>query len=449
MKKLPSADDAEKAVIGTVIAAPNRAAALLNNLKASDFLSPVYAEIYTAIHSLTQRNKRTDRVAIQAELSKTGNQIALSQLSELEALADRAGWSQLCEHVAEAARLRQIVQVASELDSEARAGEDANRLVERAAERLTAIQRRKPESLVPIGDSIGRVLEDIEHRDGSQAKRGLLSGISALDDKLNGAYPGKLYVIAARPGVGKTALSSQWCLHSAMTQGASWLAINCEMTRAELAERALVHVAKADSHMVRTGVLSTKTLADLRISAKYIAKLPIYLDDDLSDIAAIVARCHEWRAKHPGPDGGIILDYLQLLDAPERDRRDLQLADITKRLKRLSKQLNVPVFLLSQLNRDSEKFDRAPRLGDLRESGSIEQDADVVILGHREDPNENSNGPVSVILNVAKHRGGPTGAIRAKFVGHRYSFEAAEDAELLQMPATGGPVITGDDGLPF
>ena len=424
---IPAAIEAESSVLGCVLLQPRRIREVAEELEAGDFGVPPHVDVFAAMLELSREQKPADIVFVADRLKTNGSKLDAAFLVKLaESVSTAENLGHHVRIVKDRSRLRQIAEVASAAISGVKALESPEVVLERTAERLSAIAMSRSEALVHISEIVPVVLADIESRVKNQsAARGLLTGVEGIDNMLHGLLAPKLIVIAARPGVGKTALAMQAVVNSALNENAAWMVVNLEMSRAELVERTLAYATKRDSHFLRTGSLREDTLKELRFMGQALCRTQIYLEDDVYSLRGICARARAWRTRHPKAKGGLVVDYVQLADGDDLQRRDLDVAKVTKGLKRLAKELDIPVIALSQLNRESEKLDRPPRLSDLRESGAIEQDADIVILGHRTNPEQQSNEPLDVDFIVAKHRGGQTGTISTKFTGKHYSFEDA------------------------
>jgi len=278
----------------------------------------------------------------------------------------------------------------------------------------------------PVGEITKRVLREIEARHVSKGLIGVPTGLRRLDRVLSGLCPQNLIVLAARPGMGKTALALQVAGHSARC-GIPTLVFSLEMSREELVTRLAVQAARVDLARARAGLLQPQELARVLTAGAQVAELPIHIDDT----PALTIHEMRYRARRIKP-GLILIDYLQLMRPSERaDRRDLEIASITAGAKSLAKELGIPVVLLSQLNRDVEKRERKrPVLSDLRDSGSIEQDSDVILFIYRDDyynPRSEAAGTAEII--VAKHRNGPTGKVTVAWAKESAMFADLEPGE--------------------
>jgi replicative DNA helicase len=286
----------------------------------------------------------------------------------------------------------------------------------------------------PIQGSLDEAVADIHALlNGRDDADGVLSGFRDLDGMTYGFHPGQMIVLAARPSVGKTSLAMNFAEHAMLPDGgrksSGVLVFSLEMTAAQLAMRLICSRARVDMKRIRDRVISKQDSADIATTVKELKQSPLWIDDaSSSSILDIRAKARRLHTK--SPLGLVVVDYLQLIRGTDnRIQREQQIADISRGMKGMAKELNVPVVVLSQLNRESEKENRDPRLSDLRESGSIEQDADVVLLLHRPKKSDDDetveggglyNEHEHIKLIIAKQRNGPVGEIDLTFV-RRYT----------------------------
>lgn len=381
--------------------------------------------------SLYSQGVAIDPVSLAEHLRSNGI-AALGEKDSISSLLEWAGNVSTSENIGHhisivrgLSSLRKLAMVAAELSDGVYAHVPPEELLERTSESLSAISMRRSGTLTSISDVMPLTLDAIEQRrNNPSSTKGLLSGIVMLDDLTTGAKPGQLWVIAGDTGSGKTSLASQYVWNSALHQSASWLIVNMEMTRFELAERGLAFNAEKDGHYLRTGAVSSDTMKELHATGNVMAKLPVYLEDSVFDVNDVISRARTWRAKHQSGRAGIVVDYLQLCSSSGFLKRNEEVGAVARKMKRLAKELEVPVLLISQLNREGKKADRPPAKHDLRDSGSIEDDADVIILGHCTDPTGSvDNGdPRNVNLIVDKQRAGATGFVRTQFIAKWFKF---------------------------
>lgn len=432
VSELPSNLEAEKSALGAVLLDPAKADALLTGLSVADFHDSEHREVFEAIGTLHGKRHPIDVISVESAMPHAVRE-RLGGPYLLE-LVNRTPTAENLDHylrlVRRSSTLRQLAAIASSVVQSVRDQEEPETILERTAERLAGVAVRRSDRLTSIGEVMPGVMEELQRRaENPGSTVGLGCGVGKLDHMTGGGKPGQLIVIAADTGFGKTSLVMQYVLESAVTQGAQWFVVNCEMTRAELAERALAYRARLDSQFLRSGSLSYESWRQLLTAGADLSRLPIYLEDGLFDINDIVSRARAWRAKCTGEAAGIAVDYLQLVSGQPGLKRNEEVAGVARRLKRLAAELKVPVFLLSQLNREGKKAERPPSKWDLRDSGTIEDDANVIILGHCLEP---AGGLVrdSIMGNliVDKQRNGPTGAAPVSFIGKHYRFVDRDEA---------------------
>jgi replicative DNA helicase len=267
------------------------------------------------------------------------------------------------------------------------------------------------------------VFETIE----SRGQRGIETGFFELDDMLNGLQNGEMAIVAARPSMGKTALAMNIIEHVAADSLLPCAIFSLEMSKQQLAQRMLCSRGQIDAHKLRKGMLQSHEYAHLANVVGELAKAPIWVDDS-SSLTPLELRAKARRLKLQHDVKLIMLDYMQLMDNPGPENRQQQISEISRNIKAVARDLNIPVIALSQLNRASEGRDgHKPRMSDLRESGSIEQDADVVMLLHREDYYKMSDAdfqPDNIAeIIIAKQRNGPTGTVKLTFMKKTTRFE--------------------------
>ncbi|MCH2075158.1 MAG: replicative DNA helicase, partial [Puniceicoccaceae bacterium] len=313
--------------------------------------------------------------------------------------------------------------------------EDISVFIDRIEEEIHNISSgRIIKVATPIDESVEQAVADIYAMlNGKNEADGVMSGFRDLDGMTYGFHPGQMIVLAARPAVGKTSFAMNFAEHAILPDGGrpatGVLVFSLEMTASQLAMRLICCRARADMRKIRDRIASKKDMQEIANTVKELKGQPLWIDDSAtSTILDIRAKARRIDAKHRL--GLIVIDYLQLIKGTDsRAPREQQIADISRGVKGMAKELNVPVVVLSQLNRESEKENRDPRLSDLRESGSIEQDADVVMLLHRPKKSDDDeavdgggvyNEHEHIKLIIAKQRNGPVGEIDLTFV-RRYT----------------------------
>ena len=424
--------DAERGVLGSILLMNEAIDEVGETLKADHFYSDAHQKMYAAIQQLYENGIRgIDAITLAEELVRrsdfehVGGAAYLAQI--LEAVPHAAHVRYYATIVREKWMQRSLIYACTEILSESyEASDDVEGLLQSAERRIFAILESQGDTAsFAIGDILLEAFSRIEERlQKAGDVTGITSGFKDLDHQTTGFQPTELIILAARPSMGKTALVCNIAEAVARKSGKGVLLFSLEQSNLELAERFLSITARIDSHALRAGTL-TDAQHDLLVRASDdLSRLPLFIDDKpgrtMTQIAAISRRQHR-----KSPLGIVIIDYLQLIEPDEKGApREQQIAQISRRLKFLAKELKVPVVALAQLNRGVElREDKRPRLADLRESGAIEQDADMVMFLHRPDAYDPEDRPGEAEIIVAKHRSGPTGLIRLTWRKEYMRFE--------------------------
>ena len=429
--------DAEESVLGAMIVSPNAIPIVAELLGAEDFYRDTHRVVFKAICDMYGRGQEVDAVTLSAALEQDG---ALERVGGkafvhtlVEIVPAAANVRQYAEIVRENSVLRQLIQVGNEI---AELGyehpDEVITLLDRCEQKVFAIsQQRRSGDFEHMKAIVKATFERITRIKEGQGMSGLPSGFPEIDQKTGGFQPSNLIVLAARPGVGKTSLALN-IAHNIGTSGVASVAVfSLEMSKQEISERMLCSAARVPSHRLRSGdTLPSDDYYKLVTVGGELEKAPIFVDDTAGINAFEVrARSRRLATKVDPPLGLIIVDYLQLMMGDTRaDNRQQEVANISRSLKQLARELSVPVLAVSQLNREVEtRGDRRPQLSDLRESGAIEQDADLVIFIY-EPKEEGKKGIVAV--DIAKHRNGPTGSARLGFVPQYTKFRSLKADEV-------------------
>jgi replicative DNA helicase len=417
---------AEQSAIGGMLLSKDAVADVLEAVRSVDFYLLKHETIFDAILTLYSHGEPTDVIAVTDELTKAGNlQRAggpeyLHTLTGLVPTAANAGY--YASIVAEKAVLRRLVEAGTRIVQMGYASEgEVTDLVNNAQAEIYGVAGGvEAEDYVPLVQAIEAATEEIEHasgRDGSMT--GVPTGFAELDTLTNGLHPGQLILIAARPALGKSTLALDFARAASITNDMPSIFFSLEMGRSEIAMRLLSAESNIFLQKLRKGDVRSEDWTTLASTRGRIADAPLYIDDSPNmTLVEIRAKCR--RLKQKVGLKLIVIDYLQLMTSGKRvESRQQEVSEFSRALKLLAKELQVPVIALSQLNRGPEqRVDKKPALSDLRESGSLEQDADMVILLHRESAYEKeSSRPGEADLIVAKHRNGPTGTVTVAFQG--------------------------------
>jgi replicative DNA helicase len=415
--------DAEESVLGAMILSPNAIPIVTEIVGPEDFYRDTHRVVFRIIREMYGKGQEVDAVTLSAALEKEGALETVGGKAFVHTLVEivpaAANARQYAEIVREASILRQLIRLGNEI---AEMGYehpgDVKDLVDKAEQQVYAIsQARLTTDFEQLNAIVKSTFERIDLIKAGVGLTGIPTGFPDIDKFTGGFQPSNLVVLAARPGVGKTSLALN-VAHHIGTLGKSSVAIfSLEMSKQEISERMLCSAARVASHRLRSGdTLPNEDYYKLVTVAGELEKAPIYVDDTAGiNVFELRAKARRLASRVEPKLGLIIIDYLQLMMGDGRaDNRQQEVANISRALKQLARELNVPVLAVSQLNREVEtRAEKRPQLSDLRESGAIEQDADLVIFIY-EPKDENKKGVVAV--DIAKHRNGPTGHCRLGFV---------------------------------
>jgi len=433
---LPENQIAEKAVVGAAITDGRTADSVLEALTPEQFVLPAHQSIMSAIASMRQSARPVDLILLTTELDKLGLLEEVgghAYVTELvQELSITLNWRYYAAEVLDVWKRRAMRQAAiamAEAASDpALTTEDAQERCEQALYALRDHTTREN----PVAHCKTAVMAAVDHIEKVHRNRGetvgLATGIYDLDRSTSGFLGGQMIVIAARPACGKSALGMQIALHAALASNVPTLVFSVEMPSTELMVRAICSEAGVDLQRVRDGFFKSQDLNAVSSSATRLTKAPLYLDDT-PGLTVAQFRSRARRAKTAHGLGLIVVDYLQFMHGSSKranESRALEVSEISKAIKTVAKELNLPIIALAQLNRDADEGSK-PKLSNLRESGSIEQDADTVLLIHRLDKNKkrgDDEEPMehNTLLIVAKQRNGPTPEIKLNFVGQQTTF---------------------------
>ncbi len=432
----PQAMDIEMAVLGAMLLEKNAIARALEILDDTVFYKPAHQKIFKAVIGLFEKNEAVDSITLAEELRRKGELDQIGGPMYLSDLTMRVTSAANIEYhakiVLEKSLLRNLISASSEISSRAfNEAEDALDLLDEAEQKIFKIsEKRLKKSFVSMSDAVVSTMEMLESIHGSNGGvTGVPAGFPRLDNLTGGFQKSDLIIIAARPSMGKTAFVLSVARNAAVDHGVPVGFFSLEMSAQQLVLRLICAEARVDAHSVRTGRLPEDQWRQLseRIGKLYAAKIFI---DDTPALGILELRAKARRLKVEHNVGMIIVDYLQLMQGPKSSQsREQEISHISRSMKALAKELNIPVLALSQLNRSLEaRPDKRPMLSDLRESGAIEQDADVVIFVHRpekyglqKDDNSSAEGIAEII--IGKQRNGPTDQIELAFIKQYARFD--------------------------
>lgn len=438
----PSAVEAERALLGGLIQQPDLLPEVAEIVRPDDFYRPEHDALYALLLQMQARGEAIDSITVPERITREGLQDRFGGIAYVIELPDLVPATANLPHYAsvikEKALLRGLIDASRKLSDRAYAQpEDVEELLAEAARQMTTLgeagDRRSwaPVSLI-VDEELARI-EQLSATDGTTT--GHSTGFLDLDGKLAGLHPTDLLILAARPAMGKTALALNIAQNVALMESKPVGIFSLEMSRGQLVTRMLCCHGLVDAGKVRTGTLDTEDWERFIDASETLRKASIHIDDSPGlSIGELQARARRLKAEH-GELGLIVVDYLQLMRGDDpRASREQQISAISRGLKGLAKDLECPVIALSQLNRGVEsRQDKRPLVSDLRESGAIEQDADVILFIYRDEyynPDSLDKGLAEVI--IAKQRNGPTGTVRLVFQGQYARFDNYADEMALR-----------------
>ncbi|WP_207208462.1 replicative DNA helicase [Nocardioides glacieisoli] len=427
----PQDNAAEQSVLGSMLLSKDAIADVVETIKGVDYYRPAHEVIHDAIIDLYGRGEPADPITVAAELVKRGElqRIGgapyLHTLSANVPIAANAGY--YAEIVRDKAVLRRLVEAGTRIAQLGYAGEgQIDDVVDSAqAEVYKVTDRRATEDYAPLSDIMSGVLDEIEMIGNREAGLyGVPTGFADLDDLTNGLHSGQMIIVAARPAMGKSTLALDFCRAASIHNNLTSCFFSLEMTRSEIMMRLLSAEAKVPLNHIRNGTMRDDDWEKLARKMGQVSGAPMFIDDS-PNMTMMEIRAKARRLKQRHDLKLIVIDYMQLMSSGKKvESRQLEVSEFSRNIKLLAKELELPIIALSQLNRGPEqRGDKRPMMSDLRESGSLEQDADMVILLHRDDVYEKeSTRPGEADLIVAKHRNGPTRDLTVAFQGHYSRF---------------------------
>ena len=440
LKLPPHSVEAEQSVIGGLLLENEALDKIGDILNPDDFYRHDHRLIYQHIAKLIEHNKPADIVTVAESLESSAELSGVGGIAYLGALAQNtptaANIRRYAEIVHERAVMRKLVEVGSDIAESAYSpqGRDAQQLLDEAEAKIFHIAeggKRSTQGFLDIKVLLPQVADRIDQlyqRDNPDAVTGIPTGYTDLDEKTSGLQPGDLIIVAGRPSMGKTAFSLNIAENVALDTGLPVAVFSMEMGATQLATRMIGSVGRLDQHKMRNGKLDDEDWVRLTTALGKLNDAPVYIDEGAGlssfDVRARARRLH----RQCGKLGLIVVDYLQLMTAPsgrQGENRATEISEISRSLKALAKELDVPVIALSQLKRGLEQRpDKRPVMSDLRESGAIEQDADLILFIYRDEvynPESTDKGTAEII--IAKQRNGPIGKVRLTFIGAHTRFE--------------------------
>ncbi len=433
----PSAIEAEESLIGAMLLSPEAVSIAYETVQPEDFYRPLHGQIFSAIIALANAGEPVDYVTVQAKLQERGAvAVELAVLSALQMNTPSAANAlHYADLVREKAQQRRLISVAGGIVDDAYvATEDVVGLIDEAERKINAIgDAGRVDSVSPLQRLLLTEADILEERGETRGRiNGLETGYKSLDLILQGLQPSSMTIVGARPGTGKTAFALGILIHVGAVVKRPALFFSLEMSRQELAERILASTARIDSSKLRTGDLSDADWNRAHEAFGYLQSAKVFIDDNPAlTVMDVRARARRIRQQN-GDLGVVIIDYLQLMSSRGRaENRQVEVSDMSRSLKILARELQCPVIALSQLSRKlEERADKRPMMSDLRESGSLEQDADVVLFLFRpeqygEVPNDKK---AEAEIIVGKNRNGPTRTAHLTWRGEFARFDNVAEA---------------------
>lgn len=439
--EMPYNEEAEKAVLGSILLSSGTCEKAIEELAPQDFYSLKNRDVFAAVKSLWDRGGEIDSVTVLGALEKLGKQDSVGGIDYLNELALTTPTALNVEHylaiVKEESTRRRLINVCTEIAQEACTGaRETAKILDDAERRIYEIAMRtsddKIEPLAPIYGRVFRRIGELMKLEGQTT--GLPTGFLDLDDLTSGLHRSDLIIIAGRPASGKSTLALNIAAHAALHEGATVAFFNLEMSKEQLASRIMATETGVPLQKIRTGGVDADDLLKIAASLNSVGAAPFLLDDTPGiSVAELRSRCRRIKARQ-GLDL-VIVDYLQLMQTGSRAESRVQaVSEMTRNLKILARELDIPLIVLSQLSREPDKrSDHTPVMSDLRESGSIEQDADIIMMLYRPaaylDTTEYKEGNNIAYLNVVKHRNGETRSISLTWRPELTKFDNYSDAD--------------------
>lgn len=429
-RSLPQSIEAEMSVLGAMLLDNEVINLIISILNKQSFYKTAHQELFQTILELYDTGQVVDLVILREELKrrslleKVGGVEYLIELEE--AVPTIGNVEYYASIVREKAIKRNLIEVAANIQKQSfDESTDTDNLLDTSERAIFDITQKKFNTIsTKINEILKETFSRIENLHDRQSRlTGLSTGFYDLDDLTCGLQASELIIVAARPSMGKTSLALNIIEHVGVVEKKSAVVFSLEMSAHQVAQNMLCSHAKVDAHKLRKGFLDDKEWSNLSSGLGRLAEAPIFIDDT-PGLTVLEVRAKARRLKAQYDIQLVVVDYLQLMEAPRAESRQQEISIISRGLKSLARELSIPVIVVSQLNRSVESREgHRPRMSDLRESGSIEQDADVIILLHREDYYDPDKKDGTAELIIAKQRNGPIGVVKLTFLSHFMRFE--------------------------
>ena len=422
----PHNEEAEESVLGAMMLSGEAIAQVADlGLKADDFYRSAHRSVFDALTGLYAKGQPVDAVTAVEELRRLGTLDGIGGALYIHHLVEQVATPASAGHyariVADHALLRRLIGAAGEIIHGAfEVPEDPEGFADQAEASVYAVSRRhERDQVVTLRELVHQSMEDLERIHERTGMVGIPTGFRDIDEMLQGLQKGNLVIVAARPGIGKSSLVTNIARNVAVESQTPVALFSLEMSRVEIGMRLLCSEARVQWHKVRAGMVAAEDWGRIVEAAEVLDPAPLFIVDS-GNVTIVDIRAKARRMKSQHGLGLVIVDYLQLMSSHLRvDNRQQEVAEISRSLKLLAKELDVPVIAVSQLNRDPERrTDKKPQLADLRESGALEQDADIVTFIHRDPLSEDMQQKGLAEIIIAKHRNGPVGKVTLTWLEH-------------------------------
>lgn len=448
-KIMPNNLDAEQATLGCLLIDSMCQTEIMSILKSEDFYTDSHKNIFTAMYRIFQKNTPIDFVTLTEELEREGKIDAIGGIDYINFLSNvvpsAANFKFYVDIVKSNSVRRMLIKSGQDIIEKAYSDDDKEGVLAFAEASVYGVSEKEDISqLEHVGKPNGAIKAVIDKFDkvskDPNSLRGLPTGYRDIDAITNGLQNSDLILLAARPSVGKTSFAMNLVTNIAVKEGKSCAVFSLEMSREQLTQRAICSLAKVPMQNALTGKMTNDEWKRIWTATKQLENSKIYVDDSsLTTPATLLSKCRRLKAKE-GKLDLIMIDYLQLMtaDNKKKENRQSEISEISRNLKVAAKELNVPIIVLSQLSRDIEKREgHRPQLSDLRDSGAIEQDADIVMFLHNPEkyndtPTEDEPGVVELIF--AKHRNGQVGSVKLRWIGEYTTFVGMEEKVKYSKP---------------
>lgn len=450
IKRYPSNIDAEKSMLACLLLDRHVVQVCLGRLSEADFWEKKHKYILKAMRSLEAQNVPIDVISVSDTLPSIGVSAEEVDLEYLVGLTDfvpsATGYEAYMDILKKNTLLRQLLDVSNKIADDVYTSTDADACLEKAQQYVLDVSKRNVGStLVSVSDIVPQVINDIQDEAVNGKKKGLETGFKNMDFHFNGLKKSDVILLAARPGIGKTAFAMNIVCNIANNpqyQGKNKkniLIFSLEMSDKQLVTRMLCNIGKLENDKLTKNTLEMDDYVKIRSAGRVLSDSGIYIDQSTnSNPMQLFSKCKQFKIEHGSLDL-IIIDYLQLMELPSdmaKESRQQEVSTMSRRIKVLAKELDVPVILLSQLSRGSEQRKEKPQLHDLRDSGSIEQDADIVLMLYKEKDQDKDNEIIELI--VAKYRNGRQTSLAFRWNGPYFEF-VPENEDVLNHIVTYGP----------